>query len=90
MGGPAGVGAVGVDGMDGAADSGPARGVPATSVIVREWNEWGAGLPDWLRVVRALDGDIWEMVASNSAATATPVLEALERFLPASFFEVPE
>ncbi len=48
----------------------------------------GAGLPELLRVVRALDGDIWELVASNTAATATPVLEALERFWPASFFEV--
>ncbi len=88
--GPLGVGAAGVDGMNGAAVSDAARGVPATSVIVREWNEWGAGLPDWLRVVRALDGYVWEVVASNSAATATPVLEALERFLPARFFEVPE
>lgn len=43
MDGPAGVGAVGVDGMDGAAVSGPARGVPATSAFVREWNEWGLG-----------------------------------------------
>lgn len=74
--------------MNGAAVSDAAHGVPATSVIVREWNEWEAGLPDWLRVVRALDEDIWELVASTTAATATPVLEALERFWPAGFFEV--